>query len=114
MDRDDPTLTNPHLYSTLWENEFVRVLEYTDAPGDSTTPHAHPNSVMITLTSFSRKLVNGDRTFETTLPAGRAVWLPAQQHAGQNIGDTPTHTIFIELKGSAAGKIATGALGPAA
>ena len=25
-------------------------------------------------------------------------WLDAQEHAGENIGDTDTHSIFIELK----------------
>lgn len=30
--------------------------------------------------------------------AGTVGWLPAQQHHGENIGDTPTHVIFVELK----------------
>ena len=25
-------------------------------------------------------------------------WLPAQQHAGENIGNTETHVLFVELK----------------
>ena len=25
-------------------------------------------------------------------------WLSAQEHYGENIGDTPTHTLFVELK----------------
>jgi hypothetical protein len=28
--------------------------------------------------------------------------LPAQQHHGENIGDTPTHVLFVELKQDAA------------
>lgn len=113
MVTDDPTTTNPDHYRTLWENEFVRVLEYLDEPGDRTAPHDHPNSVMVTLSSFSRRLSAGDRTFETELPTGQAVWLPAQRHSGENTGDTPTHAIFVELKGAAAGEIADGTLGPA-
>lgn len=74
---DDPTLTNPDHYRTLWENEFVRVLEYTDEPGDRTTPHDHPNSVMITLSDFSRRLSAGERSFDTALTAGQAVWIAA-------------------------------------
>jgi hypothetical protein len=27
--------------------------------------------------------------------------LPAQQHHGENIGDTPSHVLFVELKGQA-------------
>lgn len=112
MITDDPTLTDPDHYRTLWENEFVRVLEYTDVPGDRTTPHDHPNSVMVTLSDFSRRLSAGDRTFDTALVAGQAVWIPAQRHSGQNTGSTPTHTILVELKGESAGEMTSGALGP--
>ncbi|KQR49644.1 cytoplasmic protein [Microbacterium sp. Leaf161] len=112
MITDDPALTNPDHYRTLWENEFVRVLEYTDEPGDQTTPHDHPNSVMVTLSDFSRRLSAGERTFDTSLTAGQAVWIPAQRHSGENTGTTPTHTILVELKGDAAGEKNPAALGP--
>jgi len=112
MVNDDPTLTNPDFYRTLWENDLVRVLEYNDEPGAETTPHEHPNSVMVTLTGFSRKLSAGGREFDVTLPAGQAVWLPAQRHSGHNTGDTPTKTILIELKGDAAGVVGETTLGP--
>lgn len=112
MVTDDPTVTNPDHYRVLWENDFVRVLEYTDEPGDRTTPHDHPNSVMVTLSSFSRKLSAGGRVFETKLFSGQAVWIPAQRHSGENTGDTATHTILIELKGAAAGDMTGDALGP--
>jgi beta-alanine degradation protein BauB len=38
----DPVTTNPDHYRVLFENEHVRVLDYTDDPGDQTTPHEHP------------------------------------------------------------------------
>ena len=109
---DDPTVSNPDHYRTVWENEYVRVLDYSDVPGTTTTPHVHPNSVMVTLTGFRRRLMSGGREVEVELPAGRAVWLAAQEHAGTNIGETETHTILIELKGAAAGERSDAALGP--
>jgi quercetin dioxygenase-like cupin family protein len=112
MADDDPTVTNSDHYRTLWENEFVRVLDYSDQSGESTTPHGHPNSVMVTLTGFRRRLTSGEDSRDVELPAGVAVWLPAQEHAGENIGDTPTHTILIELKGAAAGERSDVSLGP--
>jgi quercetin dioxygenase-like cupin family protein len=111
MVKADPTITNPQLYRTLWENEDVRVLEYLDAPGEETTPHDHPNTVMVTLTEFERRLSNGGQSRDVTLPAGRALWLPAQTHSGRNIGSTPTHTILVELKNSSSSD-ASPALGP--
>ncbi len=95
---DDPTTTNPDLYKVVFENERVRVLEYRDQPGDRTTPHSHPDSVMVTLSDFDRRLSVGDQQREVSLTAGLATWLPAQTHSGENIGNTATHTIFVELK----------------
>ena len=112
MVNDDPVQTNPEQYRTLWENDFVRVLEYTDIGGTKTVPHEHPNSVMVTLSDFDRRLSSNGRTFDVTLGFGQAVWLPAQRHSGENIGDTPTHVIFVELKGAAAGSADGTALGP--
>ena len=110
----DPTTTNPEHYRVVFENERVRVLEYTDQPGDVTTPHEHPDSVMYTLTSFRRRLVSGERHRDVELAAGTTGWLPAQRHHGENIGDTPTHVIFVELKepdGSAAARVDLGPAG---
>ena len=112
MITDDPVTTNPLHYRIVFENQFVRVLDYTDDPGVTTAPHEHPNSVMITLSDFRRSLVSGDQRREVALIAGQVVWLPAQRHFGENIGDTPTHTIFVELKGAAAGEASGVTLGP--
>ena len=95
---DDPTESNPDLYKILFENERVRVLEYRDVPGNRTTPHSHPDSVMVTLSDFDRRLISGTEQRDVSLKSGTANWLPAQTHAGENVGSTPTHTIFVELK----------------
>ncbi|MEO6826619.1 MAG: cytoplasmic protein [Microbacteriaceae bacterium] len=94
----DPVRSNPAHYRVAFENQRVRVLEYDDEPGDATTPHTHPDSVMITLTGFRRRLSSADSEIDVDVPAGVARWLPAQEHRGENIGDTPTHTFFVELK----------------
>jgi hypothetical protein len=108
----DPVSTNPDHYRVVFENERVRVLEYRDRPGDRTTPHQHPDSVMYTLSSFRRRLVSGDRHHEVELAAGVTGWLPAQEHHGENIGDTPTHVVFVELKEPAPGAAPAGDVAP--
>jgi beta-alanine degradation protein BauB len=108
----DPVITNPGLYKVIFENDIVRVLEYTDQPGDKTTPHQHPDSVMYTLSSFRRRLSSGEGSRDVDIAAGMTSWLPAQQHHGENIGATPTHVIFVELKTGAANATASGVLGP--
>ena len=95
----DPTTTDPDKYRVVFENERVRVLEYRDEPGAATEPHDHPDSVMITLSSFSRRLTVADQTRDVELEAGEVRWLDAQTHSGTNTGTTPTHVVFVELKG---------------
>jgi beta-alanine degradation protein BauB len=95
---DDPTRTDPDKYTVVFENERVRVLEYRDRPGDRTSPHTHPDSVMVTLSSFDRRLVHGERETDVRLEAGQARWIAAQEHSGENIGTSETHSIFVELK----------------
>ena len=112
----DPVDTNPDLYQVVFENERVRVLEYLDRPGDATTPHSHPDSVMVTLSSFRRRLSSGGQEVEVDIPAHAARWLDAQEHSGTNIGDTDTHAVFVELKepdpGHGSESIDSATLGP--
>ncbi len=98
MDDPDPTISNPSLYRTIFENDRVRVLEYTDKPGDRTTPHRHPDSVMYTLSTFNRRLAAEGKQVDVELETGSVRWLNAQEHSGENIGTTETHVIFVELK----------------
>jgi hypothetical protein len=108
----DPVETNPDHYSVVFENERVRVLEYRDRPGERTTPHEHPDSVMYTLSAFRRRLHGDEAHRDVEMPAGLTGWLPAQRHAGENIGDTRTHVLFVELKGDSGHGDATVSLGP--
>jgi hypothetical protein len=107
----DPALTDGDLYTVIFENDRVRVLEYRDQPGDRTHTHRHPDSVMVTLSSFHRRIASGDRCVDVDIPAGAVRWVGAQEHSGENTGDTPTHSIFIELKEPSA-STGDGTLGP--
>jgi len=59
-----------------------------------------------------RRLYSGDARREVEIDAGTTHWLPAQQHHGENVRNTPTHVIFVELKGEAANSPVVGGLGP--
>ena len=98
----DPTITDPDKYKVVFENDRVRVLEYRDEPGQKTSPHSHPDSVMHTLGNFERRLVGaGGETRDVALTKGETRWLDAQTHISENIGNTPSHVLFVELKDSA-------------
>jgi hypothetical protein len=94
----DPTASDPQPYKVLFENDRVRVLRYTDSPGDKTKSRQHPDSVLITLSNFRRGLTIGDRTIDVEKSPHEAIWNPAQTHAGENTGTTETDLIFVELK----------------
>jgi hypothetical protein len=95
----DPTETDSDKYKVVFENDRVRVLEYRDRPGDSTSPHRHPDSVMFTLSAFERRLIHsGGEHRDVKLDSGQVNWLAAQEHSGENIGSTETHVLFVELK----------------
>jgi beta-alanine degradation protein BauB len=110
----DPTSTDPDKYKVIFENERVRVLQYTDEPGQATSPHEHPDSVMYTLSSFERRLVGeSGESRDVSLEAGQVRWLDAQVHSGENIGQAPTHVLFVELKeGRSRNESSQSTLGP--
>lgn len=94
----DPVASNPDYYRVLFENDRVRVLEYRDVPGVKTVPHQHPDSVMVTLSAFDRRLGDGERTMDVHIESSQVRWVGAQEHWGENTGDTETHCVFVELK----------------
>lgn len=94
----DPVATDPEFYSVAFENDRVRVLFYSDHPGDRTHSHEHPDSVMVTASSFERRLHHDGHSVDVTIPAGTVRWLDAQEHSGENIGTTDSVVFFIELK----------------
>lgn len=95
----DPVETNPTKYSTVFENDRVRVLDYRDHPGEKTTPHAHPDSVIYAMEPFKRRLTLGNgKTVVIEMKEGQANFIPAQSHVGENIGTADTHVVIVELK----------------
>jgi hypothetical protein len=107
----DPVTSNPDHDKVVFENDRVRVLEIhrpawgtNDAAPASRQRHVH----RLQLSEAPRRRRNAR---DVAMEAGAAGWLPAQEHHGVNIGDTPTHVIFVELKGSPADTPTT-ALGP--
>jgi len=111
---EDPTITDADKYKVIFENDRVRVLEYRDEPGQATRPHRHPDSVMYTLSAFERRLVaEGGESRDVSLAAGEVRWLDAQVHSGENIGQSATHVLFVELKEDSPGAASSPTLGPA-
>ena len=95
----NPLQTDPDKYSLVLENARVRVLRYHDRPGEKTSMHAHPDLVLHALSAFKRRLKLAiGKTWEREFRAGEVFWVDAQMHIGENIGDTDTNVMIVELK----------------
>lgn len=95
----DPIHTDGDKYRVLLENERVRVLAYSDAPGEKTLRHQHPAFVVYALAPFKRRLTLGDgRQVEREFKAGDVMYSNGEEHIGENIGTTPTQVLLVEIK----------------
>lgn len=95
----DPIDTDGDKYKVLLENERVRVLEYHDQPGAKTQQHRHPAFVLYALAPFKRTITLPDgKVITREFKRGELLWSDAQTHVGENIGQTDTQVIMIELK----------------
>jgi hypothetical protein len=102
----DAVQTDGDKYKITFENDCVRVLDYQDAPGESTQRHSHPAFVLYALSSFKRTITLPDgKVLQRQFKQGDVMWSNSQTHIGTNSGETPTHVILVETK-SAIGECA--------
>ena len=95
----DAVASDPDKYHVVLENERVRVLDYSDHPGQKTSLHHHTAFVLHALGPFERKLHFPDGTSRVlSFHGGETMFMPAQSHAGENVGTTDTHVLIVELK----------------
>jgi hypothetical protein len=97
----DATVAAPGHHKVLFENEEVRVLEVTVAPGAREPLHVHRYPAVLYLES-SPHLVEHLQDGSSRDLAGRAAgakWLPiGQGHAMENVDSFPLRALRIELK----------------
>lgn len=95
----DPVDVNPGKYTVVFENEYVRLLEYKDNPGDKSVMHEHPDHLVYSMSEWEREFTSVDgTTTKGKAKPGDAFWAPGGKHFGKNIGTSPTHALIFELK----------------
>jgi hypothetical protein len=94
-----PEVTDPDKYKIIFENEYVKIYDYRDHPGERTGLHHHEHFLVYALEPFRRRLTleNGSALVQE-LEAGAVSWSEEQSHIGENIGETDTHVLIVELK----------------
>ena len=96
---DDAVSVAPEVYSVVFENERVRVLDVRADPGSGSSMHGHPDSVMYAVADAHIVLTAPDGEEQhADVSAGATFWNPATEHSVRNVGTTPVHFVRIELK----------------
>lgn len=86
-------------FKVLMENDKVRVLDFKVGPGEKTPQHSHPDTVVCILNDQNIRFIYPDGgKKEMGLKADNVVWIDAETHIVENIGETEAHDIVIELK----------------
>jgi len=95
----DAVKVDPKHYKVEFENDQVRVLRITYAPGEKGVMHSHPEGMVIFLTDSKGMFTLPDgKTQENIYKKGFFSWVPASTHKPENIGDKPFELIQIEMK----------------
>jgi quercetin dioxygenase-like cupin family protein len=98
----DALFASPVNFKLLLENDHVRVLEYTVAPGERDQWHTHPAKVSYVAEGGTVRVTTEDgKSFLADETAGTASWdQPVGRHFVQNVGRTPVRVILTEVKGA--------------
>lgn len=95
----DPIKADPKRNKVVFENDRVRVLRFTGAPGGKEPMHGHPSSVAISLVNGNLEFTTPDGKSTTAQPkAGQVAWRDPIAHAGRNVGKAPYQSLVVELK----------------
>jgi len=86
-------------YTVLWENEDLRIVEHRIPVDDSEPRHSHPEMLAYFMENCSVQITEADGTVhDESLTKGQFREVPPWTHSIKNIGDTPLHTLLVELK----------------
>jgi quercetin dioxygenase-like cupin family protein len=89
----------PHVYKVLAETDKFRVLEARIKPGAKTELHGHPAHVAVATTHGKYRFAGPDgKTMDADLESGQTMVFEPTEHTTENIGDTESVAILIEIK----------------
>ena len=105
---DEPEFPNgvaadPDHYSSVFENDAVRIVEVHYGPGEASSMHSHPAHCVIFVSEESAatfELPDGE-IVEAGAPRGTIQCNPAAIHLPTNVGDGDTRVVLVEMKGRA-------------
>lgn len=97
----DPAKVAGEQYKLVSENDNIRVLDVTIAPGAKAAMHSHPDLEVIVLEGGAAKWTFPDGKFRLSGPEmkrGATLSMKAETHSVENVGKTPIHVVLVEFK----------------
>ena len=98
----DPAKVMPRAFRVAFENDKVRVLEFTGRPGLGVCGegmHSHPAHLTVVLTDMQVRASTPDGPASgRSRKAGDVFWSEAETHKVENAGKTISRSLHIELK----------------
>ena len=95
----DPLKTESKHYSLAFENETVQVVNVHYGPHEKSGLHDHPGGVVVNLTGGHMRFTDQNgKSHEVFSKAGESRWFPALKHSVENLGDTPSNSVYIVIK----------------
>jgi hypothetical protein len=98
----DPAKVMPRAYRVAFENDQLRVLEFTGRPGMGICGqgmHSHPARLSIALSDWEARVTTPDGTSKNReRKLGDVFWREAETHQTENTGKTNSRVLIVELK----------------
>lgn len=80
----DPTVVSPDIYTTVLENDSVRVIKVTARNGSTPQMHSHPDRVVVNLNDCTWLSLSEEGSLEEeNYSAGAVSWELSVTHGGQ-------------------------------
>ena len=96
----DPVNVAPHIFTTVLENDRVRVIKVTERTGETPPLHSHPDRVLVYLSpcAWLEETVDGQKGMQS-FRLGDVQWALADTHGGKTSTVVQECSILeIELK----------------
>jgi hypothetical protein len=98
----DATKVMPRAYRVAFENDKLRVLDFTGRPGMGIcgeSMHSHPAHLTVVLADWQGKVTTPDGTVrDRARKLGDVFWSEAETHKLENTGKSNSRVLIIELK----------------
>lgn len=90
----------PDMYSLVFENERVRVMQVVFKPGQSIKEHTHPNDHYVYVLEGGQLTISKKDAPPSVadIKVGQVLWIPAETHSAKNTGTTQVKLLVNELK----------------